>query len=557
MPCPCAHVNHTNDLESSATKLAVLYARVSTKKQAIGGYSLRQQLEALRQHAARSGYEVLEEIADAGESGASLRRPGLDRMRELVAAGGVSLVLAQDLDRLAREPEHHHLLRREFGERGCALLFLNGRDPDAAQTAKRERARITERSWRGKVRKAREGKILAGTTPNYGFQFNAARDGYEVDEATMRVIRRVFRMVDEEKRTLHAVKRALETEGVSSPSGNSRWSTWVLRRFVLDDVYKPHTFGEIEGLLTPEVAAGLDPERCYGVWWFNRERWTTNPVSDVSGGGRVYRRSVRAVPKPREEWIAVPVPDSGVPRRVVDAARETLLKNRPNSSRKDRFWELSGGILRCGECGWRMRTCTTRKKSGKLYFYYACAKRREGGDACPNRGSYRADVLEPAVWQAVARQLADPEAVRAAFGARMRLERGGAPGDPKATERALLGRIVEADRDRDAYQEMTAKGLMTFDELEARLCEIEESRAIVLRELEEIGNRCEDAEGLERDRDALLGSYAGTDAETLGRLEPEERNRVYRALRLEAHLGADGVLSIEGIAGTAAISVIG
>jgi site-specific DNA recombinase len=85
-------------------KRVVLYARVSTDEQARSGYSLAQQIEALRDYAARDGYEVLEEIEDAGQSGSSLERPGMDRVRDLVAAGGVSVVLAQHRDRFTREP---------------------------------------------------------------------------------------------------------------------------------------------------------------------------------------------------------------------------------------------------------------------------------------------------------------------------------------------------------------------------------------------------------------------------------------------------------------------
>jgi site-specific DNA recombinase len=88
-------------------KRAILYARVSTDEQARSGYSLAQQLEALRDYAAREGYEVLEEVSDPGQSGASLERPGMGRVRDLVAAGGVSVVLAQDLDRISREPWHY------------------------------------------------------------------------------------------------------------------------------------------------------------------------------------------------------------------------------------------------------------------------------------------------------------------------------------------------------------------------------------------------------------------------------------------------------------------
>src|SRR3712207_3213528 len=114
-------------------KRAVLYARVSTDEQARSGYSLAQQLEALRDYAAREGYEVLEEAMDPGWSGAYLDRPGLDHVRDLVAAGGVSVVLAQDRDRFAREPAYHYLLKREFAERGCRLKALNERGDDSPE----------------------------------------------------------------------------------------------------------------------------------------------------------------------------------------------------------------------------------------------------------------------------------------------------------------------------------------------------------------------------------------------------------------------------------------
>src|SRR5918992_535278 len=112
-------------------KKAILYARVSSEEQAKSGYSLAQQLEALREYAAREGYEVIEEVTDPGQSGASLERPGMDRVRDLVATGGVSVVLAQDRDRFAREPAYHYLLRREFEEHGTKMRALNDRGDDS------------------------------------------------------------------------------------------------------------------------------------------------------------------------------------------------------------------------------------------------------------------------------------------------------------------------------------------------------------------------------------------------------------------------------------------
>ena len=146
-------------------KRAILYARVSTEEQARSGYSLAQQLEALREYAASEGYEVLEEVADPGQSGASLERPGMDRVRDLVAAGGVSVVLAQDRDRFAREPAYHYLLKKEFEEHCCKLRALNDRgdgspegeltDGILDQLAKYERAKTAERSRRGKLRRGK------------------------------------------------------------------------------------------------------------------------------------------------------------------------------------------------------------------------------------------------------------------------------------------------------------------------------------------------------------------------------------------------------------------
>src|SRR5918999_2757579 len=193
-------------------KRAILYARVSTDVQARSGYSLAQQIEALRAYAAREGYEVLEEVQDPGQSGASLERPGMDRMRDLVAAGGVFTVLAQDRDRFSREPAYTYLLRREFEEHGTKLKALNDRGDETPegeladsildQLAKYERAKMTERTRRGKLKKAREGKVIATNRPHYGFSYNETRDNYVVVEEEMRVVGRIFRMVGEEGASL-------------------------------------------------------------------------------------------------------------------------------------------------------------------------------------------------------------------------------------------------------------------------------------------------------------------------------------------------------------------
>jgi hypothetical protein len=96
--------------------------------------------------------------------------------------------------------------------------------------------------------------------------------------------------------------------------------------------------------------ARLDPNKRYGVWWFNRRRRIEKQISQASHAGRRYIRRSTTTEKPREEWIAVPVPDAGIPRERVDAARVAIRDNVKFSHAGGRFWELSG-LMKCLRCG--------------------------------------------------------------------------------------------------------------------------------------------------------------------------------------------------------------
>jgi site-specific DNA recombinase len=483
----------------------------------------------------------------------------MDHVRDMVAAGGVSMVLAQDRDRFSREPAYTYLLRREFEEYGAKLKALNdrgGESPEGEltdgildQLAKFERAKTSERSRRGKLQKARSGKVVGGHPVNYGFRFNESRDGYVVDEERMPVVRRIFRMVGEEGLSITAVARTLNAEGISGPTGG-HWNTKGVHDFILEDVYRPHTCEEVAALVAPEVAARLDPERRYGVWWWGRERWQRRKVSEPhpSGSGRVYRWKVSTIAKPREEWVAVPVPDAGIPRETAEAARHIVSNNVACYSSGDRFWELSGGVLHCSDGARRMRTSVTRKRDGKRYFYYSCPKRRDGRvfPSCTNRKLQRAERAETLVWRLVSDLLTDPERVRIGLEEMIEREREGSRGDPEREARIWLERLAEVEAERRGYLRLAARGSITDSELDEVLSDLEQTRQTAESELVALRNRQETIEVLERDRDALMESYAGMLPEALERLGPEERHNVYRMLRLEVAAHPDGALEAWG-----------
>ena len=538
---------------------AILYARVFTDEQARSGYSLAQQIEALRAHAAKEGYEVLEEVQDPGQSGASLERPGMDRVRDLVAAGGVSVVLAQDRDRFSREPAYTYLLRREFEENGCELRSLNDRgdgspegeltDGILDQLGKYERAKIAERTRRGKLRKAREGKVIPTHTADYGFKFNDARTGYEVDEDHMLIVRRIFRLVGVEAKAMHHVKKRFDHEGIRPPKGGQFWSKQFIRSRILDDVYKPHTYDELKQLVSPEVAARLDPNKCYGVWWFNVRRITAKQVADAGGDARRYRTRTTTVVKPKEEWIAVPVPDAGIPREWVDAARAAIAHNRVPSSAGDRFWELSGGVFYCGECGRRM--CPATVNATRRHHYYRCPTRQnDGKDSCPMSKNFRADEMETLIWGFVSNLLSSPECLQKGLDTMLKQERDGFRGDPELEAKVWIEKLTDAEGKRSSFQDMAAEGLINFDELRTKLTTLQETCETARRELAALEDRRNRLKDLENDAATLLESYANMVPEVLGNLEAEERNHVYKMLRLKVSAYHSGTLEVNGTFGS-------
>jgi hypothetical protein len=93
---------------------------------------------------------------------------------------------------------------------------------------------------------------------------------------------------------------------------------------------------------------------------------------------------------------------------------------------------------------------------------------------------------------------------------------------------------------------MPAVDLIGFDELRARMAELEETRAAAERELRALGRRREQMRQLERDKESLLDDYAGMLPDAIDGLDAPERHRVYKMLRVAAVVAANGSLEVSG-----------
>jgi site-specific DNA recombinase len=515
------------EINESSVLRAITYSRVSTKAQGEEDrYSIPQQKSALRGYCDERGWRKVAEVADIGYSGAALARPELDWIRDKVAQGGVDIVLAQDADRITREPMHRFALEEEFAKHGTRLVALDdwGDDSHEGQllkymkgwVSKGERLKFAERTRRGKLRKAREGKVVGGHNRAYGYEWVKNTDGkvvgYAINEVEMGVVRRIF--TDVASGTgIRTIKEQLDLEGVPRPSTGKTWSRPFLRGLILDDLYAPHTFDALRDIgVSDDVLITLDGDKSYGVYRF--------------------------------DGIPVPVPDAGVPRDVVEAARYKVKNNRSPSKSGDRFWELSGGILYCAECARRMQTFAF-PRGNKRYEYYRCQSTTSGkADPCTMRKVVPAAAIEAEVWDAVRRLLDDREytlsKVRESFDAKRRELSG-----PGLDAGKLARRLESLEAERKCYSLQNARGVLSDKELDEMLSEVDVQRKQVEHALQRARNQVAELEKLDEAerqiKTRIWDGYGGLDDAT-----PQTRREVYEDLGLRVEVGEDKRLFLCG-----------
>lgn len=170
---------------------------------------------------------------DDGYSGASLRRPGLDRLRDAVAAGEVDRVLLTAPDRLARNYVHQALLLEELERAGCQVAFLDrpmSADPHDqlllqihGAVAEYERSVLAERMRRGRQRKLRAGLLLPWTRAPYDYRLDPGRPrapaGVRVEAAEATVVQELFATYIEAGTGLIGLAKALARRGILTPNG--------------------------------------------------------------------------------------------------------------------------------------------------------------------------------------------------------------------------------------------------------------------------------------------------------------------------------------------------
>ena len=368
-----------------------IYGRHSTDKQ--NPSSSADQIAACQTVVDFLNGEVVATYIDPEVSGYRRDRPGLKRLLREAADGQIDIVVAEALDRLARDPEDVAWIGKKLRFDRVQLWTIAENEIDDVKFAVAGMlGSLFLSQLRQKVHRGLSAAVLAGRFAGgraYGYRKVTGFDDrdrpltglLEIAPEEAEQVRQIFQWFASGLSSIQIAKR-LNLSGVPGPRGG-QWNASTIR----GDPAK------LVGILNNPLYRGEL------VW--NRREWRKNPDSDRRE--RLYRL------RNESEWLRIEVPDL----RIIDEAlwekvrREMAVRRRPlsdnTSTRSRRRKHLLSGLIKCGKCG------ANYTIAGKDYYRCAGVKERA---TCANRVSVRVSQIERATLSVLQHGLINDEHAR-------------------------------------------------------------------------------------------------------------------------------------------------
>jgi site-specific DNA recombinase len=294
----------------------------------------------------------------------------MDRLRDLAAVGGADRIYVHSPDRLARNYAYQVLLIDEWRRAGVEIVFLNrslGQSPEddlllqvQGIVSEYERAKIMERSRRGKKHAAQRGSLNMSHAP-YGYRYITVHDGqgqarFEPIPEQADVIKDIFTWVGRERCTLGEVCRRLQGAGELTATGKRIWSRQTVWHILQNPAYQG-------------TAA-------YGKTHMMPRTRKSRPRPS-RGRPAEPRRSDSAIAVDQQEWVFMPAP-AIIDKAIFNAAQEQLRENRSRARLGPRRpGHLLQGLTCCAVCGYAFYGKTTRQRGRghrmRNFRYYRCS----------------------------------------------------------------------------------------------------------------------------------------------------------------------------------------
>jgi site-specific DNA recombinase len=441
------------------TQVVALYARVSGDKQAQEG-TIDSQIAELREYAHQHRLAIQPDLIfiDNGVSGATLIRPALEKLRDRAFAGDIDQILILSPDRLARKYAHQLLLVEEFQKLGVSILFVNRILSDSPEDqllfqiqgviSEFEREKILERSRRGKLHKAKQGRVSVMSSAPYGYVYIRMKEHedarWEIHPEESKTVRKIFKWYTKNGVSVQKIAKQLDSEHILTRQRGGGWRSSVVYQILNNPAYT--------GNAAYRKTQSVPRARNRGV--ANRA-----PYPKVVNSSRKNR--------PQTEWIRIHVPP------IIDSvtyknAQKQLQFNKKFASRNNRKYNyLASGLLRCKECGYAMFARGGARRPNLRYYQCIGSKRQFHHMHRLCASSYvRVDIVDDLLWDQTRQLLQNPQWVLKEYSERIHKN--------QKTQEELQSLILQ--KKKELRQKETEKD---------RLLDLYQSGSLEKKELEE------------------------------------------------------------------------
>ncbi|MCL2702861.1 MAG: recombinase family protein [Defluviitaleaceae bacterium] len=254
-----------------------IYVRVSTDEQAKEGYSIRAQIDKLKNYVQIKDWDFYKVYADEGISGKNIKdRPALNELINDIKAGRVNNILVYKIDRLTRNTRDLIDLAEIFKEHNCSFnSLMESIDTLTASGrmflkiigifAEFERENIIERITLACEKKVKEGFTLANFVSSYGYDRDIGDKIQKINPEEAKIVREIYAMYTDGNMSYNAIAKNLNHRGIKPKLGGI-WGNVSVRavlrnpnyigkvRYAMDDKER---YFEAEGKHEPIISKEL------------------------------------------------------------------------------------------------------------------------------------------------------------------------------------------------------------------------------------------------------------------------------------------------------------
>lgn len=333
-------------------KTAVIYARVSTVRQAEDELPLASQIEQCTVKALGLDAAVVRTFVDEGLSGRADNRPAFQDAISYCEAFGVNYFITWSTSRFARNKIDAGLYKLRLGRAGTEIIYVTlsiDRTTDGGWMTESVlelfdefySRQISADTRRSMIKNANDGYWNGGNAP-YGFEAAPARD-------------------NEKRKRLRTVPSEVDI---------------VRRIFAL----------RLEGHGAKSIALLLNED---GLT--NRGRaWNKSTVGALLRnqtviGNTVFGRRDRATARRRnpDQWIVVQSHEPIIDMATWTEVQMAMGEDAPTADGSPHSTFVFTGVLKCGRCGSSMQIESAKGRSRRYHYYNCRAKQKHG--TCINR----------------------------------------------------------------------------------------------------------------------------------------------------------------------------